>query len=71
MNYKNMKQLIEAAQNEEVRNAYIEAFEEMTGWSHETLFMSEEERAAHAEMYRIQQDEYEPIEFVETFKMLQ
>ena len=71
MNYNEMKQLIETAQNEEVRNAYIQSFEAMTGWAYETLFMTDEERAANAELYRIQQDEMEPIEFVETFESLQ
>lgn len=71
MNCTTMKQLIENANTQEVRDAYIESFEAMTGWSHETLFMSDEERAANAEMYRIQQSEHEPIEFVETFESLQ
>lgn len=71
MNCTTMKQLIENANTREVRDAYIEAFEAMTGWSYETLYMTDEEFAANARMYRIQQEEHEPIEFVETFTSLQ
>lgn len=71
MKTKSMKNLIETAPTQEVRDAYIEAFEAMTGWSYETLYMTDEEFAANARMYRIQQEEHEPIEFVETFTSLQ
>lgn len=71
MNYEMMKQLIENANTDVERDAYIEAFETMSGFAYETLFMSEEERKANLELYELQQDEYEPIEFVQTFTDLQ
>ena len=71
MNIEKMKQLIENEKNLAIRDAYIESFEAMTGWSYETLYMTDEERHVNAEMYRLQQDEHETVEFVETFASLQ
>jgi len=70
MNIETMKHLIETAPSNDVRDAYIESFETLTGWSYETLFMTDEEREANAQMYRIQQDELEPIESVVTMTQL-
>lgn len=70
MNIETMKQLIETAPTSEVRDAYIESFETLTGWSYETLYMTDEERKANAQLYRIQQDELEPIESVVTMSQL-
>ena len=70
MNIETMKQLIENAPTDEIRNAYIESFETMSGWSYETLYMTDEERKANAEMYRIQQDEMHVVEPVMTMSQM-
>jgi len=72
MNVERIKQLIETASNEEVRQAYEEMYVEITGLPIDSIEWSESDKREYFMFARRLEEEHEPIDYeVVTFTDLQ